>query len=281
MQKPSILILGCGYLGRRLAQQALSAGHKVDALSRNRATIAELNAMGIHKGVSSYLHSKDWHRQFIPSDYHVVYITVGSSESTPEGYRQSYIDGLKSALDWSEGFRGRLIFTSSTSVYADSNGDWIDEMTAPAPRDWRGETILDTEKLLTSHSSAQTTAFRLGGIYGPERNRFLLTQKPLPETSDYYLNLVHVQDAADALFKAGLINHPLSPVYNLTDNHPFTRSELQSYVQEHYPDRLLPSVNGSRQSRSVNRRIRADLVQQHLGWTPNYASVFEALVDLV
>lgn len=281
MQKSSILILGCGYLGRRLAQQALSAGQKVDALSRNQATIAELDAMGIHKGFSSYLHSKDWHRQFIPSDYHVVYITVGSSESTPEGYRQSYIDGLKSALEWSAGFRGRLIFTSSTSVYADSNGDWIDEMTAPDPRDWRGETMLKAEKLLKNHPMAQTTTFRLGGIYGPDRNRFLLTQKPLAEPSDYYLNLVHVQDAADALRKAGSSDQPLSPVYNLTDNHPFTRRELQSYVEEHYPDRLLPSVNGRRQSRSVNRRIRAELVQQHLGWTPSYSSVFEALVDLV
>lgn len=280
-QKSKILILGCGYLGRRLVQQALSAGHQVEALSRNQATIAELCAMGIHKGHSSYLHSKDWHPQFIPSDYRVIFITVGSSESSPDGYRQSYIDGLNSVLNWCGGYHGKLIFTSSTSVYADSNGDWIDEKTAPGPRDWRGETMLEAEQLLGSHATAQAIAFRLGGIYGPDRNRFLLSRKSLTTSSDYYLNLIHVDDAAKALLTAGLSDEPLCPIYNLTDNHPFTRRELQSYIEQHYPDRLLTSVNGRRQSRSVNRRIRADLVQQHLGWTPNYASVFKALHNLV
>ena len=281
MKSTRLLILGCGYLGTRILEQATRQGYTVDVLSRNPLTINELQQKGASAAVAAYLDSNDWHTKFSPTDYRAIIVSVGSSESNPEGYQQSYISGLQSVIKWSSAYQGKLFFTSSTSVYSRVSDQWIDENTPPAPDDWRGETILQAEQLLAGHPNSLATVFRLGGIYGQERSRFLTTRRPNNTGDNSYLNLIHVNDAASAIIKAVAAEQDLAPLYNLTDNHPFTRRELQEYLLQRIPD--LPESTAVRQHRTriTNRRIRSELIQKDLQWKPEYPSVFEAIRDLV
>lgn len=279
-----LLILGCGYLGTQLAQQAIDAGHPVDVLTRNSRTLAALQQAGVSRAVQAELQSECWHAQLDPSHYHAICITVGSSESTPDGYRCSYIEGLQSVLRWANGSTARLLYTSSISVYGPSEGQWIDESTPPAPRDWRGETLLESENLLLQSERHRSTILRLGGIYGPGRDRFLRSggsPSSRSNTPHYYLNLIHVHDAAEALLRTCLAQGSVSGIYNLTDNHPFLRNELDAFVREHdlVNPELAPQLAPTSRRRSAppNRRIRSSRIQELLQWQPHHTSVFTFL----
>lgn len=275
---PSLLILGCGYLGREVAQLALKAGFVVDTLTRNPKTAADLKLAGVRHSLQAELHDSSWHNAIDPAAYQAIYITVGSSESTPEGYRKSYIDGLHSVITWAQVCATHLIYTSSISVYGSSEGQWIDESTPPNPRDWRGHTLLESEQLLLDSHAQRSTILRLGGIYGPGRDRFLRSGKASPSPA-YYLNLIHVSDAADALLRVAQASTQTAGIYNLTDNHPFYRHDLDAFVHEHGLNTTEPSSQSATQRRRspVNRRIGSTRIQELLSWKPHYRSVFAFL----
>lgn len=280
----SLLILGCGYLGSELAQQAVCQGLEVDVLTRNPDTLALLKKCGVRRTVQATLQSHTWHPELNPAAYRAICLTVGSSESTPEGYHESYIKGVDSVRQWCEASATRVIYTGSISVYGPSDGSWIDESTAPEPRDWRGQTLLESEQLLRSVMNDRLTVLRLGGIYGPGRDRFLRSGGSADTTASnsYYLNLIHVADAARAMLRTAVASHDVSGTYNLTDNHPFLRSELDAFVRKHeLANPATNAVSGTRRrSAPANRRIRSTRIQTLLDWSPSFSSVYNALRDL-
>ncbi len=266
-----ILILGCGYLGKFVVEKALSQGIATDALTRNSDTCAQLQKMGAQKAISQTLAISNWHSEIDPEHYQAVVVSVGSSESTPEGYRESYIDGLNSVIRWIGDQPLRLIYTSSISVYGSSDGDWIDEQTNPAPENWRGEIILQSEELLRSKIGDQTFICRLGGIYGPGRMRFLQkTWSPENQAEDDgYLNLIHAEDAAEALLKIAMRKPPpASNIFNLTDNTPHLRSEV--YGKNDSPKAKPYYTRSNRNRHSANRRIDSSKIQAELDWIPKH-----------
>ena len=281
-----MLILGCGYLGTHIAKLAADQNFRIDALTRNQATCAHLGTLSVNQALGFELADPSWHDLINPQDYQAIVLCVGSAESTPEGYRKSYIQGIESVLDWvGERFGGKLLYTSSISVYGDAQGAWVDESTMPAPTNWRGEIILESERLLRKALPEQSYIFRLGGIYGPDRNRFLSpATKPDPKSSEGYLNLIHVEDAAAALLAAILHPSTGNRLYNLTDNHPVKRSEIHAFIQSrHLPGGAKPKQEkpSSHRSNAANRRIDSSRIQHDLDWKPAYPSVFEAIPHMV
>lgn len=275
---PALLILGCGYLGREVVHLALKAGFAVDTLTRNTQTAADLKQAGVRHSLQAELHDSSWHSAIDPATYQAIYITVGSSESTPEGYRKSYLDGLQSVITWAQDCSTHLIYTSSISVYGSSQGQWIDESTLTNPRDWRGHTLLESEQLLLNSHAQHSTILRLGGIYGPGRDRFLRSGKASSSPA-YYLNLIHVSDAANALLRVPQFSTQAKGIYNLTDNHPFFRQDLDAFVLEHglVTTEQSPQSVGHRRKSPANRRIRSTQIQELLSWQPQYRSVFAFL----
>jgi nucleoside-diphosphate-sugar epimerase len=275
----SLLVLGCGYLGARLARIASASNWNVDVLTRNPDTC---EAMKLHCGVRNaypaLLQGRDWHARFSADAYSAIAITVGSASSDPGGYRLSYLEGLESAIEWMQDYPGPLLYTSSISVYGNADGGWFDESSPTQPENWRGEIILESEKLLLEQSRAQATAFRLGGIYGPERSRFLTSLNVLPGSlEDGFLNLIHVEDAASALLKACEGQPTRIPaILNLTDNNPLLRSEIASRLNP-APPPSVPSI--PRRNPGVNRRINSRMVQKVLGWKPRHSSCLECSTD--
>ena len=282
-----ILILGCGYLGTRLIKAAEGLNLTIDALSRNAETCRSLKQSSAANILHYNLADPEWHKQVNPRDYAAVILCVGSAQSNPQGYRESYLEGTQSLINWAaDAFEGHLIYTSSISVYGDADGAWVDESTPPSPENWRGEIILKSEQLLLRAFPNQSLIFRLGGLYGPGRNRFLRSRRqasPDPST-DPYLNLIHLHDAADALLNAirfPAIHHRL---YNLTDNHPVKRSELRKFLQIHNPttqnqeESVSTRTNGAP---SPNRRVRSSLICEDMNWKPAHPSVFDAIPHMV
>jgi nucleoside-diphosphate-sugar epimerase len=283
--QPSILILGCGYLGHHLLRQASAEGLAVDAITRNADTLSALKLSGLRHGVQATLSSPSWHPSFDPAQYGCIFITVGSSISTPEGYRDSYVDGLSSILEWAGNSKTPMLYTSSVSVYGPADGAWVDESTPTLPESWRGEILLESERLLQQSLPKHHAIFRLGGIYGPGRNRFLqaalAANRAVTASGPSWLNLIHVEDAASAMLQ-WLRTAPL-PIgtFNLTDNQPIDRAELDEWVRIHCPPTSTPTSAVPPRPRAANRRIRSLRIQQALHWSPRYPNVLLALPELL
>lgn len=283
----SMLILGCGYLGSRLARSAISAGWKVGALTRNPQTCGQLASIGVDPQICSGLNSNLWHEKLDTEDWSAVVNCVGSGSGSPEGYQSSYVEGMRSIMKWSTLSQPiqRFIYTSSASVYGDFGGAWVDEAGPTLPSSPQGEIILQSERIINGQSNSLHKWFilRLGGLYGPGRDSFLRNRTPDPEaTSDPYLNLIHVDDACAAILRlADPLDSLPSAVYNLTDNHPTRRSVIDQWAQariREIPQAMIEPGSAAKSMRSSairpNRRISSAALMADTGWAPKHRPPF-------
>jgi nucleoside-diphosphate-sugar epimerase len=201
-----ILIAGCGYVGSVLGSELASAGHEVWGLCRDpsglphgvrplRADLFSLESLGaIPEGLD-----------------HVVYCAAPGlrgatrDDDLRDAYRAIYLDGfdnlLRALSDLGE-TPERVFFTSSTSVYGQRRGEWVDETSSTKPERFTGDMLLLAEGLLRG-SPFPGTSVRFGGIYGPRRTRLLERvrsgQAQWRSGGPHYTNRIHRDDAAGVL----------------------------------------------------------------------------------
>lgn len=194
-----VLIAGCGYVGCALGEMLVEDGHAVFGLRRNPE--------GLPKGIKPVVADLTLPETLgaLPSGIDTLFYTASASGATEEGYRAAYLDGmgrlLNSLLELGERPR-RIFFTSSTSVYDQKRGEWIDEESHTGPSSFRGDIMLMTERLLLA-SSIPGTVVRLGGIYGPGRDRLVRAvqrgEVAVRNDAPHYTNRIHRDDAAGCL----------------------------------------------------------------------------------
>jgi nucleoside-diphosphate-sugar epimerase len=161
---------------------------------------------------------------------------------------------------------GHLIYISTTGVYGPADGGWIDEVTPPDPRRDGGRASLAAEERITAHPLGQRSVIlRLAGIYGSDRVPFireLRTNEPIAAPASGWLNLIHVDDAVEAVIAACQLqpfcNGPR--VYCVSDGQPVQRDEFYSEVARQIgaqPPRFVePAPTSPRAARAeANRRI--------------------------
>lgn len=178
-----VLIAGCGYVGSALAERLTRAGHEVWGLRREAG--AGLPGAGLPGGVQPFIADLCDQKSLenLPSDLDFVFYTAAAEASTEAAYRAAYIDGLEnilSALKSRNQNLKRFFLTSSTAVYGQDAGEWVDEdsPTEDSPaRDspsygFRGRIIREAEALALG-SGFPAVVVRFGGIYGPGRTRFM------------------------------------------------------------------------------------------------------------
>src|SRR5207244_4111933 len=126
-----------------------------------------------------------------------------------------------------------MLFTSSTSVYAQRDGSWVTEESETKPARETGRVLLETEKVMLDRGG---TVARLGGIYGPGRSalltKFLSGTAIIDPENDRFINQVHRDDIAGALF---LLLNRLSlarEIYNVVDDQPILQSECYRWLAE-------------------------------------------------
>jgi nucleoside-diphosphate-sugar epimerase len=157
------LIIGCGYLGRRVAAQWRLAGHAVTALTRSPENAQTLQALGIDPILGDVLEPASLRP--LPSADCVLY-AVGHDKRAAPSKREVYRDGLGNVLRELAPRATRCLYVSSTSVYGQNAGEWIDETSPCNPMTEDGQICLKAEEIARSKGAI---VLRLSGLYGPGR----------------------------------------------------------------------------------------------------------------
>ncbi len=226
-----VLIAGCGDLGTALGLELAAAGDEVIGLRRHPE--------GLPAAISPFAADLADPRTLepLPEVDAVVYAAAADS-STDEAYRRAYVDGLRhllAARALQEHPPQRILFVSSTAVYAQNDGEWIDEGSPAEAADFRGLRLREGEDLLRAATPAATATIvlRLSGIYGPGRTRLIdlvrSGRATYPPGPPRYANRIHRDDAAEAL--AHLLRLPApAPLYLGTDDAPADLAEVLTFL---------------------------------------------------
>ena len=206
---------------------------------------------------------------------------VGAASRSVEGYLDSYLHGQSSAIQWvKSGSVGSYLFTSSTSVYPQGNGECIDETSSNDGCSPRAQVLLDAEKMSFPINDNFTRSYilRLSGIYGPDRHVLINKIKKgeiYDGNRDWILNLIHRDDAVDAILKclqAGEQNK--GGVYNVSDGRASTRGEITDWLSVKL-GLAKPGYLENDTDQTPNRKISNQKILNDIDWKPNFPSYQE------
>lgn len=275
----AVLLAGCGDLGVRVGLLLAAAGRKVYGLRRSSSELPPgLNALAADLTDPATL-------QALPADITDVVFLAAPGRRDEAAYRGLFLDGLRhlyEALQRQSRLR-RLLFVSSSAVYGEHDGDWVDEDSVCRPLDFNGRLLLQAERWLADSVPGAVIA-RCSGIYGPGRTRLigqvLDGSARRPAGAAVFSNRIHVDDAAGAL--AHLLALPsVQACYLLSDDHPVPLGEVQDWIAQQLglpplPTGPAPGLRAVGNKRLSNRRLRATgYVLRH----PDYRSGYETLLD--
>lgn len=301
-QPKHLLILGAGYVGSALALEAVRRGWRVSALTRNSEQLSYLAAAGVQTCIQDDIASSDWHAQVTGSVDFLVNC-VSSGRGGIPGYEHSYLRGQESVTDFAaQSHINCCLYTSSTSVYPQNDGEWIDEDAPATPTSPSGRIILQSEELLRAnrHLFERLFVLRLSGIYGPGRH-YILDQLRRGELEfggrgDYYLNLIHLTDIVRAICTILDGTEGLTgATYNLSDGQPYHKEEVVAWLTHKLglsgpvfrPDVLTPRqkrravVQDAPPSPIPNRRISSNRIRRDIGWRPLFPSFREGYSQIL
>lgn len=275
MAAPSILIAGCGDIGGRLASRLLSEGWTVYGLRRNPAKLPT-GVRGVNADLFDARIPGQWPEGRI--DYLVYCATP--SERDEAGYRAAYVQGLRHVLGWIErsGQKPRrVLFVSSSSVYGQQHGEWVDETSPAEASGFSGQVMREAEQVALG-SGVPASVVRLTGIYGPGRSDLMNRVRQgysVAVEPPVYGNRIHADDAAGLLaflLQADAQGVALDDVYIGVDDAPAPLAEVVGWMRERlgvtqWSDEHSVRRTGSK--RCGNARAKA------LGWVPRYASYKE------
>ena len=195
-----IVIVGCGYVGLELGRQLRRAGHEVTGVRRSDAGLDAVEDAGLepHRadatdpGSLSSLPDAEW-----------VVFAASSGGRGADAARAVYVEGLENVIEEYAGRSSspdRLVYTSSTGVYGDHDGAFVDEDTPIDPKTEKTEVLADAERIAretAADAGIDGTVARFAGLYGPDRYR--LDRYLTGPVTEGYLNMVHRDDAAGAV----------------------------------------------------------------------------------
>jgi nucleoside-diphosphate-sugar epimerase len=289
-RSPALLIAGCGYLGRALARRALEHGASVLGLCHSRESALALEAEGIPARPAdlSSASAVEAVAAVVPENVCVVHSAAGGRGGGVDAYRAVYLEGMRNLVR-AFPLAQRMIFTSSTSVYAQTDGAWVTEDTTAEPDRGTGRLLREAEN---SALAAGGAVVRLAGIYGPGRSVLLrnflrgesvidVREEPPATPDGRWINQIHRDDAAAALW------HLLTAVpddsfrhtiYNVADSTPLLQRPLYRELARRFGRPLPPEAapDHTRKRGWTHKRVDAARLRA-AGWAPRYASWFDAL----
>jgi nucleoside-diphosphate-sugar epimerase len=218
------LVVGCGYLGGRVAARWAAAGDLVYGVTRSPTRGPSFAAAGIVPIVHDVASTAAWPTSLPAFD--TVFWAVGFDAQPPVTPRDVHVLGLGRLLDSFAG-RPRVILSSSTGVWGDEGGNVVNEQTPVHPAREAGRVLVEAETLLRGHPRGPGVALRFAGLYGPgrlPRLDGLRSGTPIAADPDSWLNLIHVDDAAGIV--AAVADAPApQPLYVVSDGRPVRRRD--------------------------------------------------------
>ena len=276
---PQILIAGCGYVGQAVADLFHTAGWVVEGWTRSARSAASLSAKPY--SVRDVDISEPAQVAKCVGIFDAVIHCASSRGGDAETYRQVYLDGARNFLEIFP--KSKVLFTSSTSVYAQSDGSWVTEESATKPVRETSRILLETEKLVLDQRGIVA---RLAGIYGPGRSallsKFLAGTAVIDPENDRFVNQVHRDDIASALFFLLSRKAEGAQIYNVIDDQPILQSECYRWLGQRL-NRPLPPIGkpkGPRKRGDSNKRV-SNARLRRLGWAPRYPTFADAMEESV
>ena len=277
---PRILIAGCGYVGEATADLFQAASWDVEGWVHSKESAARLSKKPYSVRVVDISRRAQLPRSGRVFD--AVIHCVSSRGGDAEVYRRVYLNGATNLV---ERFRGTtILFTSSTSVYAQRDGSWVTEESEAEPLRQNSRILLEVEKLVLDQGG---TVVRLAGIYGLGRSalltRFLNGTATIDAENDRFVNQVHRDDIASAIFL--LLNRKqqdAAQIYNVVDDQPILQSTCYRWLAQRL-NRPLPPVAKSEHPRKrgdSNKRV-SNVKLRCSGWMPQYPTFADAMENSI
>ena len=257
-----ISILGCGWLGFPLAKSLVEKGFSVNGSTTSENKLSILSSAGI----LPYLISVNENE--IVGDFNAFLenseiLIIDIPPKLRGDFSESFVSKIKNLIPLIEKSAvKKVIFVSSTSVYADSNSE-ITENTQPQPETESGKQLLEAERLLLSNSNFQTTVVRFGGLIGEDRHPiyFLAGRKNI-ENPDAPINFIHQKDCIgiiEAIISKGIY----AEIFNAVT--PFHPTRKDYYTQKAIELKLpLPEFDTSKTS--VGKLILSEKIENILDY---------------
>lgn len=267
------LVVGCGYLGSRVARRWVAAGDRVFAVTRSRA--AEVSALGAEPIVGDVAREESL-RELPRVD--TIFWAVGFDRTAGSNPRQVHVEGLRQLLDRLAG-SPRVILSSSTGVWGETDGDVVDEDTPTAPSREAGRVLVEAESMLEGHRLGPGIALRFAGLYGPARLprlADLAAGRPIAADPDSWLNLVHVDDAARVVCGVADLASP-RPLYVVSDGRPVRRRDWYGRLAELTGAPPVAWDQAAPRTRGADKRVCSERVWHDLGITPLHPDSIAAL----
>jgi nucleoside-diphosphate-sugar epimerase len=228
-----VAVLGCGYVGLELGRQLSDAGHDVVGVRRSESGLSAVEDAGLRPVEADVTDAESL--AAVPDADWVVF-AASSGGRGADAAREVYVDGLRTAIRQfgsREDSPDRLVYTSSTGVYGDHGGDWVDEATPVDPTTEKTRVLAEAERVareVSAEHGIDGTVARFAGLYGPDRYR--LTRYLEGPVTDGYLNMVHRDDAAGAvayLLEADLLR---DDVVVVVDDEPVSKHDFADWLAD-------------------------------------------------
>ena len=265
----NLLLIGNGYLGAETARVFRAEGWEVTAtsLSGGGSSLAcdvsdEAAVLRLGEAVSP--------------DF--IVHCAASGRGGPDAYRRVYVDGCRNLAAAFPGVP--LLFTSSSSVYAQTDGSWVDETSPAEPTRETGQLLLEAEALTLA---AGGTVARLAGIYGPGRSvilrKFLCGEAVIEEDGRRFLNQIHRDDAARAIHQ--LATTRAQGIFNVCDSVPLAQRDCYAALAETFGRPLPPTgPRDMNRKRGWTHKRVSNAKLRDAGWTPRFPSFLDAVNEI-
>jgi len=278
MHKFRILIVGCGDVGSTLAH-LLSPLHTVYGLRRNTAKLPN-NIIAIQ---ADFLQPETLRN--LPSVDIVIYCAAPSRNGSDD-YQDTYIQGFANVIQALPNVIKHAFFTSSSSVYAQDNHQWVNEQSSISAKNAKTKIMIAAEQQVLN-SPFPSTIVRFSGIYGFDRLHLLkrvLAGKVNLNTQQHFTNRIHVEDCAAVLkhlIDKALANAPLEQIYLASDNSPALLSEVEQWLTQQTPSNATSKSNANHTTSIISGKRCDNSLLLKSGYRfiyPNYQAGYKAII---
>ena len=279
IQKLKVLFIGCGDIAQR-ATRLIQKSHSCYGLRRNPEQLPSY----ITRVKADAANSQQL-RTVAADGFDIWVATLTPAEFTKQAYQESYLavaQAIAETVDTLLRPPKLIIWVSSTSVYGNCRGKWVDETTDANPAIFSGEILLEAEQIIQNLPCASTVV-RFSGIYGPGRTRLLdqvLAGKGRPKAPQQWSNRIHADDCGGVLahlvelFETG---RSIESVYLASDCQPVTQHEIRQWLAQQLSVTLTDEVVKLGPMRRCRNRLLLDTGYQFK--YPSYKEGYTALID--
>lgn len=283
-QLPRLLVVGCGYVGKRVASLARESGYEVFALTRTAARARELESQSCRPIVGS------WH---LPEslaelpEFEAILVAIPHREEADLG-EKTHVAGLANLVAAVGNSQPRFVYLSTTGVFGQCSGEKLNEDSPATPTRLGPKIAVAAEQWITSASVASATVIRLAGIYGPERVPLaakLRAGEALSVPVEGYLNLVHVDDIARVVLHV-IATPTQSDLYLLSDGQPVLRRDFYTHLAElcgvGQPMFCEPAADSPKARRATSKCIDPSRIVAEIDYSflfPSYREGLKSALD--